>query len=686
MEILENCDGLPLAIKVIGGLLSTRYPSEHEWKSVLNKPAWSLTGLPPELDNRLYLSYEDLSPQLKQCFLYCSLFPKGEELVHGLVTQMWIGEGFIQPPGGSTNSLQEYEFEEMATEYYQELIKRNLIEPTKEYSLTGYRCTMHDVVCTFAEHMAREESLVVVVGREQAATGMHVRRLCIEQTVSVLDWGILQRRESLRTLIINSRVNFHLPDDSLSSFSSLRVLYILSADSNRLVPSLSMLKHLRYLHWEDTDISRLPDDIQKMKFLLYISLVNYKKLCYLPGSIIKLVHLRSLNIRGSNVSVMPKGFSVLTNLRSLYGFPVHVDMDASNSWCSLQELEPLSQLRDLTLYGLEKVHDSRMAEKAMISSKRHLGYLELNYSASGHAIGTGGAEAEQQQQQSVTEEVLEKLCPPTCLENLGVIGGYIGCRLPDWMCAPGSAEFKSIRYLELENLPCCTQLPDGLCCLPSLELLDVTDAPAIKRIGPQFQASSSVAAGELYLDGLREWEEWEWNDCEEHNEVKTAIAMPCLETLQINNCKLSCLPPGLASSKRHNLRKLNLYELSNLTHVENIPSVVKLDVFDCPELKRISGLAMLQKIRITCCPNLEVLEGVPALDSLRLEDATMDTLPEYLRAVHPRYLELYCNKKLHESSLSPRSSEWKKISHIGKRDINCIEDSDTSSDGYSEED
>ncbi|CAD6255577.1 unnamed protein product [Miscanthus lutarioriparius] len=671
MEILENCDGLPLAIKVIGGLLSTRYPSEHEWKSVLNKPAWSLTGLPPELDNRLYLSYEDLSPQI--------------------VTRMWISEGFIQPLDGSSTISQEYEFEEMATEYYQELIKRNLIEPTKEYSLTGYRCTMHDVVRTFAEYMAREESLVVVVGREQAAsaTGMHVRRLSIDQTVSVLDWGILQRRESLRTLIINSRVNFHLPGDSLSSFSSLRVLYIWSADSNRLVPSLSMLKHLRYLRLKDTDISRLPDDIHKMKFLLYITLVDCNKLCYLPSSIIRLVHLRSLNIEGSNVSAVPKGFSELTNLRSLSGFPVHVDMDASNSWCSLQELEPLSQLRDLTLYGLEKVQDSRMAEKAMISSKRHLQYLELNYSASGHTIGTDGAEAEQQQQQSVTEEILEKLCPPTCLEHLRVIGGYIGRRLPDWMCAPASSEFKSIRYLRLENLPCCTQLPDGLCCLPSLELLIIIDAPAINRIGPQFQASSSVAARgstastsapfpklrRLNMVGLREWEEWEWNDCEEHMDVETAIAMPCLERLQIENCKLSCLPPGLASTKRRTLRELCLYELTNLTHVENIPSVVELDVFDCPELKKITALdSRLQEIRIVRCTKLEVLEGGTALDSLVLQDTTMETLPGYLRAVNPRYLKLYCNKKLYESSSSPGSSEWDKISHIGKRDINCLED------------
>jgi hypothetical protein len=142
--------------------------------------------------------------------------------------------------------------------------------------------------------------------------------------------------------------------------------------------------------------------------------------------------------------------------------------------------------------------------------------------------------------------------------------------------------------------------------------------------------------------------------------------MPCLEVLQIKNCKLNCPPPGLASSKRHTLRQLNLYELTNLTHVESFSSVVKLDVFDCPELKKICGLPMSQKIRIIHCPKLEVLEGVPALDSLVLEDVTMDTLPEDLQDVNPRYLELDCNKKLHESCISQRSSQWNNISHIRK--------------------
>ncbi|CAO1943893.1 unnamed protein product [Urochloa humidicola] len=705
MEILKKCEGLPLAIKVIGGLLSTKYASERDWNAVLTSQAWSVAGLPEQLDNRIYLSYEDLSPQLKQCFLYCSLFPKGEEIIQILVTRMWISEGFIQPLDES--SWNEHGLEEMAIEYYQELIRRNLIEPTLEHSLTGYRCTMHDVVRSFAEFMAREESVVMVNDRQVATCGggggssMLVRRLSVGQTVSALEWAVLQKQKALRTLIINSSINYQ-SGDSLESFSNLRVLYIWSSvDTDRLVASLPKLKHLRYLHLEVTDISRLPDDIEEMKFLQYINLFGCEKLGHLPSSIIKLVHLRSLVITGSNVSVVPKGFGGLTNLRMLEGFPVHVDgMDhaGSSSWCSLQELAPLSQLRDLALHGLEKVAASWMAEKAMISNKAHLTYIEFNYS------NTGG-----RKQSVIQEEVLEKLCPPTrCLETLIVKGGYAGQQLPNWMRAPASAvDFRSLRFLRLENQPCCTQLPDGLCCLPCLELLTIEDAPTVKRVGPEFLAQSSllpagdtfaVAASpppfpklrELQLKGLCEWEEWEWNDdgCEEQqgSAKAAALAMPCLETLIIKNCKLRCLPPGLASINRHALRELWLYKLSNLTSVENFPSVVELDVFDCPELKRISGLPSAHKIRIVSCRKLVVLEAVPSLDSLGLWDATMETLPGYLQAVRPRFLKLGCSEKLCESLSSPGCSEWNKIGHIGKHDISVIDDSDAESQERSDED
>jgi len=82
----------------------------------------------------------------------------------------------------------------------------------------------------------------------------------------------------------------------------------------------------------------------------------------------------------------------------------------------------------------------------------------------------------------------------------------------------------------------------------------------------------------------------------------------------------------------------------------------------------------LQKIRISHCPNVEVL-GVSSLDSMEMEDGTMETIPQYLTTVTPRYLKLTCSKRLYESLLTGSSSEYDKISHIKSRTI-CAEDED----------
>jgi hypothetical protein len=60
-----------------------------------------------------------------------------------------------------------------------------------------------------------------------------------------------------------------------------------------------------------------------------------------------------------------------------------LDKNGGRGWCSLDEIGPISQLTKLTLYGLENVPASSLAEMAMITSKEHLDYLELNWSSSG---------------------------------------------------------------------------------------------------------------------------------------------------------------------------------------------------------------------------------------------------------------------------------------------------------------
>jgi hypothetical protein len=74
-------------------------------------------------------------------------------------------------------------------------------------------------------------------------------------------------------------------------------------------------------------------------------------------------------------------------------------------------------------------------------------------------------------------------------------------------------------------------------------------------------------------------------------------------------------------------------------------------------------------LRIFGCPNVDVLEVVPSLDSMEMEDGIMETLPEYLTSVTPRYLKLTCSKKLYECLLSGCSFGNDKIKHIKSRTI-----------------
>jgi hypothetical protein len=74
MEIIAKCDCLPLAVKVMGGLLQQKTAKRRDWENILND--WSVSQMPQDLNNAIYLSYEDLHPCLKPCFLHFSLLPK----------------------------------------------------------------------------------------------------------------------------------------------------------------------------------------------------------------------------------------------------------------------------------------------------------------------------------------------------------------------------------------------------------------------------------------------------------------------------------------------------------------------------------------------------------------------------------------------------------------------------------
>ncbi|XP_062197801.1 putative disease resistance protein RGA1 [Phragmites australis] len=479
MGIIAKCDGLPLAVKVMGGLLCQKKTRRGDWENVLNDSVWSVSQMPEELNYAIYLSYQDLHPSLKPCFLHYSLLPKSTVLfVHDIVG-MWISEGFVH---GDSRDL-----EGLGREYYDELILRNLIEPDMSY-VDQLACNMHDVVRSFAQYVARDEALVTHNSEIDIIGELNPRklfRLSLEtegSKSSELEWSSLKAHISLRTLISVGHIKIK-PGDSLAYFPSLRTLHIQSVEFDALVESLYQLKHLRYLSIQYTRTSRLPENIGKMKFLQYISLAGCENLVKLPGSIAKLQQLRYLNLNGTSINNIPRGFGGLTNLRKLYGFPAHMDGD----WCSLEELGPLSHLIRLHISGLENVSSSSFAIKARLGEKVRLSYLLLScisrHRDDGRLVKEEESISEKEQQQ--IEELFDELCPPPCLEFLQ-IRGYFGRRLPRWMISTTVEPLGCLRILMMEDLPCCTELPDSLCRLPCLEFLQILHAPVIKHIGPEF--------------------------------------------------------------------------------------------------------------------------------------------------------------------------------------------------------
>ncbi|URE37706.1 hypothetical protein MUK42_07855 [Musa troglodytarum] len=112
--MVQKCDGLPLAIKVLAGVLRSKR-STMEWERVLRSDLWRMKKLDEKVPGVLYLSYEDLPSHLKQCFLHCSLFPDKADMYRRDLTRLWVAEGFTEENG-------ELSMEEIAEDYFQDLI------------------------------------------------------------------------------------------------------------------------------------------------------------------------------------------------------------------------------------------------------------------------------------------------------------------------------------------------------------------------------------------------------------------------------------------------------------------------------------------------------------------------------------------------------------------------------------
>ncbi|KAK4394648.1 putative late blight resistance proteinR1A-10 [Sesamum angolense] len=138
--IARNCGGLPLAIVVIGGLLSKESRRQEYWRSLAENLSSIVTKDDEQCLEILGLSYNRLPQRLRACFLYMAVFPEDYEIPVPKFIRLWAAEGFLKPVAFKS-------MEALAEEYLDDLIERNLILVSK-WSANGKirTCNIHDLL------------------------------------------------------------------------------------------------------------------------------------------------------------------------------------------------------------------------------------------------------------------------------------------------------------------------------------------------------------------------------------------------------------------------------------------------------------------------------------------------------------------------------------------------------------
>ncbi|KAG5628346.1 hypothetical protein H5410_000063 [Solanum commersonii] len=116
----HQCQGLPLAVVSIGGLLSKMRKETSSWENVAEKVGSLMTSDTMDCLNILSLSYNHWPQYLKHCFLYMGVFAETRKIPVWKLIKLWIAGGFIQ-------KVQHKNLEDVTEENLRELVDRSLV-------------------------------------------------------------------------------------------------------------------------------------------------------------------------------------------------------------------------------------------------------------------------------------------------------------------------------------------------------------------------------------------------------------------------------------------------------------------------------------------------------------------------------------------------------------------------------
>ncbi|KAM2614196.1 hypothetical protein TB2_028849 [Malus domestica] len=658
-QIVSKCKGLPLAAKSLGGLLRSESNLE-EWKNILQSDIWELSDAKSGILPALWLSYQYLSPHLKRCFGYCSIFPKDYKFRKSELVLLWMAEDLLQP-----NRMKM--MEEVGEKYFDDLVSRSFFQYSSYNSFI-----MHDLISDLAKFVSGKFCIRLedICSLDDVTRARHFSYL-ESYDVDFQRFDTLYEAKYLRTFLLG----YSLPTvrcDLLLKLQCLRVLKLQGHHMKELPDSVSNLKHLRYLNLCWTSIKKLPETIGSLCNLQTLLLSECKDLSELPATLSRLINLRHLDITGTKIKSMSLHLGKLKDLQTLGGAFV-LDKHTGRN---IVELKGFQQLRGtLHISGLHNIVHAKDALEAKMGDKKHLSEVTLKWDGCGDDSQKDNA-------------VLRNLQPHTNLEVL-TIERYGGTTFPSWL---GDDSFNNLVSLRLEDCRYCFSMPP-LGQLPFLKRLEIEGLNGVELVGSEFYGETKPAFRSLeYLrfQWMQEWQEWSFAgriggeggdfpnlrelsvkfcpkltgklqlDCFPRLELLTLwsvnieslassqecdechIELPCLRELQTMNCRnlIGFVGGGVLLAPKLTVLSMfgckNLWSLPEEMHI-SLPSARFIHIENCEEFEwfpRESELLSLRQLRMSECAHfLGFRNGgrlmVPKLTSLKFcRCEKLRTLPE----------------------------------------------------------
>ncbi|XP_044478629.1 putative disease resistance RPP13-like protein 3 [Mangifera indica] len=374
-KILELCGGLPSQIVLLGGLLSVKYRNHQNWSKVID--CADNTG-----GNIMALSYQDLPSEVKPCFLYMMLFPKGFEIPVRRLIHLWCAEGFV------TSS----DPEDLGEMYLKELACRNMIQVRWKLDGSPKTCRManslYDFFCQkaanvrFLNHQFSDKCSITTPEKSRLA----FRRFATHFGAGTFTSKSFHHVEHLRSFVaFDTRMRGTATIETsmfkkIIAKGGLRMVKVLDLEGvykpRNIHNVLTKLLHLRYLGLRATFIEQLPHSLGELPFLETLD-VKHTRVTDICSSIWSAKALQHLYLNWINddddavVKYLPP--TSVISLRTLWGLCLRKDFFVENF---LRKLERL-RLRNLGLLVWDP--SSQKSITGWVGSLSQLQSLKLKY-------------------------------------------------------------------------------------------------------------------------------------------------------------------------------------------------------------------------------------------------------------------------------------------------------------------